>query len=135
MPDAPEGCEPCICAAVKTNEASSDWEKAQEILRFVVHGRSLDSTNRIFDLNEEYERLSQQHFEDALAILNANRSALEELTSIILKELRRLALGPRQKESVGWEVNVSASAIEPIIRKVKKVSLSSSGDLPIEIID
>lgn len=133
--DAPEGCEPCICAAVKTNEATSDWEKAQEVLRFVVHGRSLDPTNRIFDLNEECGRLSQQYFEDALAILNANRSVLEELTSIVLKELRGLALGPRRKAPVEWEVNVPASAIKPIIGKVKKVSLSSSGDLPIEIVD
>ncbi len=133
--DAPEGCAPCICAAVKTNEAKSDWEKAQEVLRFVVHGRSLDRTNRIFNLDEECRRLSEQHFKDACTILDANRSALEELTSIILKEVRRLAPGPRREASVEWEVNVPASAIEPIMGKLKKVPLSSSGDLPIEIVD
>ncbi|GFE93894.1 hypothetical protein [Acetobacter persici] len=133
--DAPEGCGPCVCAAVKTHEAKSDWEKAQEVLRFVVHGRSLDHTNRIFDLDEECGQLSQQHFADADAILNANRSTLEELTSIILKELRRLAPGPRREASVEWEANIPASAIRSILGKVKKVPLNSSGDLPIEVVD
>ena len=133
--DAPEGCERCVCTAVETHEAKSDWEKAQEVLRFVAHGRSLERTNRTFDLDEECRRLSQQHFADAGAILNANRSALEELASIILKDIRRSTRGPRREASVEWEANIPASAIRNVLGKVKKVPLNSANDLPIKVVN
>jgi len=125
--DAPQGVPQCITCSIKKVDASSDWERAEEIMRFLAHDHIYHDNGGGVDPNDELRRISIEYFSYVQKILETNREILEEITKFVLSkvnssDLMALAYPPPNRAIVIFD-----QEMQSYLSRVRNVPFPEAG--------